>query len=360
MLAEQHGKLGGSDADERREILRWLFFDNHKFTSYFATWRFMKSFAASAPDPAVAAFLKSRIDSAFGVVDKHLAGRAYMVGDAFSIADISLSGYMFYPAEESGYVLEERFPNLAAWRDRLTQRARLGRSVRSPSGRAHRPALVMAAERAMADFSRLAVLRAAPSRVRERARRLGGDAVGHAHGDDRADVDAACRALVRSLGAAGWLAHAVAGRAHGGDADAIDTRAICLARETLARHDGLADFAFAMQGLGSGAISLAGTPSRRRATCRGSRAARRSPRSRCPSPTPAPTSPRWRAPRARDGDALRPRRREDLDLERRHRRLLRRLRAHRRRNPAPRARAASAPSSSTPARRASRSPSAST
>ena len=84
-------------------------------------------------------------------------------------------------------------------------------------------------------------------------------ALGHAHGEDRAAVDDTCRALVRSLGQAGWLAHAVAGRAHGGVADAIDTRSICLARETLARHDGLADFAFAMQGLGSGAISLAGT-----------------------------------------------------------------------------------------------------
>ena len=78
-----------------------------------------------------------------------------------------------------------------------------------------------------------------------------------AHGHD---VDAECRALVRSLGAGGWLAHAVAGRAHGGAHDAIDTRALCLIRETLARHSGLADFAFAMQGLGSGAISLAGTP----------------------------------------------------------------------------------------------------
>jgi acyl-CoA dehydrogenase len=65
------------------------------------------------------------------------------------------------------------------------------------------------------------------------------------------DVDAECRQLVRSLGDAGWLTHAVG--------DTIDTRAICLIRETLARHSGLADFAFAMQGLGSGAISLAGT-----------------------------------------------------------------------------------------------------
>ena len=84
-------------------------------------------------------------------------------------------------------------------------------------------------------------------------------ALGHAHGHDRAEVDATCRSLVRSLGEAGWLSHAVAGRVHGGAGDAIDTRTICLARETLARHDGLADFAFAMQGLGSGAISLAGT-----------------------------------------------------------------------------------------------------
>ena len=119
MLAEQYGKFGGKDADEKREVLRWLFFDNHKFTSYFATWRFMKSFAASAPDPAVAAFLKSRIDNAFGIVDKHLAGRDFVVGDAFTIADMSLSGYLFYPAEESGVVLEERFANIAAWRDRL-------------------------------------------------------------------------------------------------------------------------------------------------------------------------------------------------------------------------------------------------
>jgi alkylation response protein AidB-like acyl-CoA dehydrogenase len=77
-----------------------------------------------------------------------------------------------------------------------------------------------------------------------------------AHG---ADVDALCRRLVRQLGDAGWLRHVVAGTTFGGATDQIDTRMLCLARETLARHAGLADFAFAMQGLGSGAISLAGT-----------------------------------------------------------------------------------------------------
>jgi len=77
------------------------------------------------------------------------------------------------------------------------------------------------------------------------------------------DVDADCVGLVRSLGAAGWLRHAVAGSDVGGAGQAIDTRAICLIRETLARHNGLADFAFAMQGLGSGAISLHGTAEQR-------------------------------------------------------------------------------------------------
>ena len=119
MLAEQHGQFGGNGDEEKREVLRWLFFDNHKFTSYFATWRFLKSFAAKPPDPAVAAFLKSRIDSAFFVVEKHLARRATIVGSALTIADMSLSGYLFYPADESGDVLEERFPNIAAWRERL-------------------------------------------------------------------------------------------------------------------------------------------------------------------------------------------------------------------------------------------------
>ncbi len=73
-------------------------------------------------------------------------------------------------------------------------------------------------------------------------------------------LDAHCRAWVRALGDAGWLRMAVGGTAYGGAAEALDTRTLCLVRETLAAHDGLADFAFAMQGLGSGAITLAGTP----------------------------------------------------------------------------------------------------
>ncbi|QDL93958.1 acyl-CoA dehydrogenase (plasmid) [Paroceanicella profunda] len=72
---------------------------------------------------------------------------------------------------------------------------------------------------------------------------------------DHRDVDAACRGLVASLGQAGFLQHS------GGEA--LDVRSLCIIRETLARHDGLADFAFAMQGLGMGAVSLFGTPEQR-------------------------------------------------------------------------------------------------
>ncbi|WP_375229477.1 acyl-CoA dehydrogenase family protein [Roseobacter sp. S98] len=76
------------------------------------------------------------------------------------------------------------------------------------------------------------------------------------NGIDHADVDAACIGLVRLLGQGGWLRHAAIDPANPGT---LDVRSLCLIRETLARYDGLADFAFAMQGLGTGALSLFGT-----------------------------------------------------------------------------------------------------
>jgi acyl-CoA dehydrogenase len=86
-----------------------------------------------------------------------------------------------------------------------------------------------------------------------------------AHPEDRASVDAHCQALVKRLGDGGWLSHAVAGLQHGGKSDALDSRSLCLLRETLGFHEGLADFAFAMQGLGSGAISLFGSEEQKKA-----------------------------------------------------------------------------------------------
>ena len=96
-------------------------------------------------------------------------------------------------------------------------------------------------------------------RHRELENALDAWATAHITQDHPHDVDAACRALVRLLGQGGWLRHAVAGTAYGGASEVLDTRSLCLIRETLGRHSGLADFAFAMQGLGSGAISIDGT-----------------------------------------------------------------------------------------------------
>jgi glutathione S-transferase len=120
-LARISGRFGGRDEREQQEILRWLLFDNHKFTSYFATYRFMKAFGGSAPDPAVMAFLRTRIDSAHAIVNQHLASRPYLLGDAPTIADFSLSGYVFYPVEESGIDIAAAHPHLGAWIARLRQ-----------------------------------------------------------------------------------------------------------------------------------------------------------------------------------------------------------------------------------------------
>jgi acyl-CoA dehydrogenase len=111
-------------------------------------------------------------------------------------------------------------------------------------------------------------------RHRQLQRELDAWATARVTQDAHADVDAECRSLVAALGDGGWLRHAVAGTDHGGAGEQLDTRTLCLMRETLARHSGLADFAFAMQGLGSGAISLHGSAAQKdrylRAVARGS------------------------------------------------------------------------------------------
>jgi glutathione S-transferase len=118
-LAEKHGAYRGDTGSERQDVLRWLFFDNHKFTSYFATLRFLKSFMPTAPDPTLMKFFAGRVDNAFGIVEKHLAGREYIVGGAPTIADMSLAGYLWFPPEESGYDIPGKYPAMAKWLGRL-------------------------------------------------------------------------------------------------------------------------------------------------------------------------------------------------------------------------------------------------
>src|SRR5579871_1856085 len=78
------------------------------------------------------------------------------------------------------------------------------------------------------------------------------------HEHDDQDTDATCKALVKQLGDAGWLSYCVPA-SYGGVRAEIDSRSLCILRETLAYYNGLADFSFAMQGLGSGAITLFGS-----------------------------------------------------------------------------------------------------
>ena len=120
-LAGRHGAYGGQSDGERQEVLRWILFDNHKFTSYFATLRFLKSFSPVAPDPAVDKWLRGRVDAAYGIAERHLATREYLVGSAPTIADMSLAGYVYFPVEESGVDIANQYPALSKWRDRLKQ-----------------------------------------------------------------------------------------------------------------------------------------------------------------------------------------------------------------------------------------------
>lgn len=120
-LAGTLGMFGPRDDAQRREILRWLLWDNHKLTSYTATYRFLRMFTANA-DPAVLAFLRGRVESAWRVLEAHLAGRRYVVGDRLTIADISLCGYLFWP-DEIG-VDWAAYPAIGGWLARISAEPR--------------------------------------------------------------------------------------------------------------------------------------------------------------------------------------------------------------------------------------------
>jgi glutathione S-transferase len=117
-LAERTGKFGPRNDVERLDILRWMLFDNHKFTSYYATLRFLVGIQKSG-DPAVHEFLRGRALGAFAIVDKHLAKRVFLVGDRPTIADFSLLGYQYYDEETS--IDRSQFPNLLAWTRRVAE-----------------------------------------------------------------------------------------------------------------------------------------------------------------------------------------------------------------------------------------------
>ncbi len=116
-LSEITGQYGPESADERREILRWMLFDNHKFTSYYATLRFLFGLQNSGETPVVE-FLRARAITAYAVVDKHLEARDFLVGNHPTIADLSLCGYTFF-TEATGIDRQAQFPHIEAWVQRI-------------------------------------------------------------------------------------------------------------------------------------------------------------------------------------------------------------------------------------------------
>lgn len=118
-LAERTGKFAPQGEDERLEALRWIIFDNQKVNGFLGPFRFLKNFARPAGDPAVLTFLKGRIDGNLAIVNKRLASQAFMLGERPTIADISLVGYLYYPAEEFGFDIAKDHPAIGAWLERM-------------------------------------------------------------------------------------------------------------------------------------------------------------------------------------------------------------------------------------------------
>ena len=118
-LARRSGKYLPQGEDEELEALRWIIFDNQKVNGFLGPYRFLKNFAKPAGDPAVLAFFKGRIDGNLGIINKRLEGRKFMLGDRPTIADVSLAGYLYYPAEEFGFDIGKDHPGIGAWRERV-------------------------------------------------------------------------------------------------------------------------------------------------------------------------------------------------------------------------------------------------
>jgi len=117
-LAEQYGRFGGDTKEEQFEILRWLFWDNHKLTAFMATYRFQRTFTPS-PDPHVLTYLRKRLDDFLSILDQHLQRNAFAIGARPTIADFSMMAYLSFPGSETGYDFASSHPALRAWLDRI-------------------------------------------------------------------------------------------------------------------------------------------------------------------------------------------------------------------------------------------------
>jgi glutathione S-transferase len=115
-LAEVTRKFGPKSDAERREILRWTLFDNHKFTASLASLRYLIQFAKTGETP-VTEFLRARSNAALKIADGHLAKQPFLIGKRPTIADLSMCGYLYYGEELT--VALDPYPNLLNWLDAI-------------------------------------------------------------------------------------------------------------------------------------------------------------------------------------------------------------------------------------------------
>ncbi len=115
-LSESLGQFGAQTASERREILRWLLWDNHKLSSYSGTFRYLRVLA-NDPSPTVLEEFGRRAETNWKVLDSHLAGRSFIAADRPTIADLSCCGYLFFD-DELGVDWRD-FPAIDAWLGRI-------------------------------------------------------------------------------------------------------------------------------------------------------------------------------------------------------------------------------------------------
>ncbi|PUB18716.1 glutathione S-transferase family protein [Yoonia sediminilitoris] len=117
-ISSKSGKLGGKSAAERREVLRWMFFDNHKVSGVAGGLRFNMNFLPEAKRSAdVIGFMAMRLKSALKVMETQLDGRDWLASDEITIADIACAGYLFYPEE---FTFDRKaFPHIDRWLDAI-------------------------------------------------------------------------------------------------------------------------------------------------------------------------------------------------------------------------------------------------
>ncbi len=119
-VTEKSGKFGGRTRDEKYEVLRWVLWDNHKLSSMAGLTRFLMNFLPEDKRPApIIDFMQGRLKAAYGVLDTHLKGRDWIVGDGITNADLSCCGYLYYP-EPFGFDRAD-WPEIDAWLTRLSE-----------------------------------------------------------------------------------------------------------------------------------------------------------------------------------------------------------------------------------------------